>query len=83
MRSEGRNAFLEYQLPRAVINVKQGAGRLIRDESDRGVLMICDPRLITKTYGKRIWRSLPPMQRTRELADAVAFFRPAVGASGG
>ncbi|EXI68009.1 MAG: putative ATP-dependent helicase DinG [Candidatus Accumulibacter adjunctus] len=82
LRSEGRNGFLEYQLPRTVINVKQGAGRLIRDESDRGVLMICDPRLIAKTYGKRIWRSLPPMRRTRELADAVAFFTPAAGASG-
>jgi ATP-dependent DNA helicase DinG len=70
MKSEGRNAFMDYQLPRAVINVKQGAGRLIRDETDRGVLMICDPRLITKPYGKRIWRSLPPMKRTRELADA-------------
>ncbi len=74
LRSEGRNAFIEYQLPRAVINVKQGAGRLIRDENDRGVLMICDPRLIDKAYGKRIWRSLPPMKRTRELAEAVAFF---------
>jgi len=82
LRSEGRNAFLEYQLPRVVINVKQGAGRLIRDETDRGVLMICDPRLIAKTYGKRIWRSLPPMQRTRELADAVAFFSGASGAGG-
>jgi hypothetical protein len=77
LKSEGRNAFMEYQLPRAVINVKQGAGRLIRDETDRGVLMICDPRLITKPYGKRIWRSLPPMKRTRELAEAVAFFAAA------
>ena len=51
MKSAGRNAFMEYQLPRTVINVKQGAGRLIRDESDRGVLMICDPRLISKPYG--------------------------------
>ena len=77
LRSEGRNPFMEYQLPRAVINVKQGAGRLIRDENDRGVLMICDPRLLSKPYGKRIWRSLPPMKRSRELADAVAFFAPA------
>jgi ATP-dependent DNA helicase DinG len=75
MKNEGRNAFMDYQLPRAVINVKQGAGRLIRDESDRGVLMICDPRLITKPYGKRIWRSLPPMKRTRELDEVLAFFR--------
>ena len=74
MKEEGKNAFMEYQLPRAVINVKQGAGRLIRDESDRGVLMICDPRLIGKPYGKRIWRSLPAMKRTRELAEVLAFF---------
>lgn len=74
MNREGRNAFMEYQLPRAVINVKQGAGRLIRDETDRGVLMICDPRLITKPYGKRVWRSLPPMKRTRELSEVVEFF---------
>ena len=74
MKAEGRNAFMDYQLPRAVINVKQGAGRLIRDETDRGVLMICDPRLISKPYGKRIWRSLPPMRRTRELDDVLAFF---------
>jgi ATP-dependent DNA helicase DinG len=74
MNREGKNAFMEYQLPRAVINVKQGAGRLIRDETDRGVLMICDPRLITKPYGKRVWRSLPPMKRTRELAEVIEFF---------
>ena len=75
MNKEGRNAFMEYQLPRAVINLKQGAGRLIRDETDRGVLMICDPRIITKSYGKRIWQSLPPMRRTRQLADIEAFFQ--------
>jgi len=74
INNEGRNAFMEYQLPRAVISLKQGAGRLIRDETDRGVLMICDPRLLSKSYGKRIWRSLPPMTRTREIDDVVAFF---------
>jgi ATP-dependent DNA helicase DinG len=74
INKEGRNAFMEYQLPRAVINLKQGAGRLIRDEADRGVLMICDPRLITKSYGKKIWQSLPPMKRTRELGEVEAFF---------
>ena len=80
---QGRNAFMEYQLPRTIITLKQGAGRLIRDENDRGVLMICDPRLITKPYGKRIWQSLPPMKRTRVEAEAVAFFsesNPSVGA---
>lgn len=71
---EGHNAFWEYQLPRAVINLKQGAGRLIRDETDRGVLMICDPRLATKAYGKYIWQSLPPMKRTRELEEVKRFF---------
>ena len=74
MKKEGRNAFLEYQLPRAVISVKQGAGRLIRDENDRGVLMICDPRLITRPYGRKVWQSLPPMRRTRELAQVLDFF---------
>jgi ATP-dependent DNA helicase DinG len=74
MNREGRNAFMEYQVPQAVITLKQGAGRLIRDETDRGVLMICDPRLVDKPYGKRIWRSLPPMKRTRELAVVEAFF---------
>jgi len=75
LNKQGLNAFMEYQLPRAVINLKQGAGRLIRDETDRGVLMICDPRLIGKHYGKRIWQSLPPFRRTRELSEAVEFFR--------
>lgn len=70
---EGRNAFLEYQLPHAIISLKQGAGRLIRDEHDRGVLMICDPRLVSKPYGKRIWQSLPPMKRTRDLDEVLHF----------
>jgi ATP-dependent DNA helicase DinG len=74
MNREGRNAFMEYQVPQAVITLKQGAGRLIRDETDRGVLMICDPRLVDKPYGKRIWRSLPPMRRTRDLTEVEAFF---------
>jgi len=76
LKKQGRNAFFEYQLPRAVISMKQGAGRLIRAETDRGVLMICDPRLVEKQYGKAIWRSLPPMKRTREVADVEAFFAP-------
>jgi ATP-dependent DNA helicase DinG len=74
LNKQGRNAFMEYQLPRSVINLKQGAGRLIRDEHDRGVLMICDPRLISKPYGRRIWQSLPPFRRTREQDEAVKFF---------
>jgi ATP-dependent DNA helicase DinG len=69
---------MEYQLPYSVITLKQGAGRLIRDETDRGVLVICDPRLITKPYGKRIWQSLPPFTRTKELVDVEAFFASAL-----
>ena len=71
---EGRSAFLEYQLPEAVITLKQGAGRLIRDEADRGVLAICDVRLFSKSYGRRILQSLPPMRRTRRAEEAAAFF---------
>jgi ATP-dependent DNA helicase DinG len=74
LRAEGGNPFFDYQLPQAVIALKQGAGRLIRTETDRGVLMICDPRLTDRPYGKRIWRSLPPMRRTREPRDVEAFF---------
>jgi len=74
LNAEGKNAFMEYQLPYSVITLKQGAGRLIRDENDRGVLMICDPRLISKSYGKRIWQSLPPFKRTRDIVDVRNFF---------
>jgi ATP-dependent DNA helicase DinG len=74
MEQQGLNGFMHHQLPEAIINLKQGAGRLIRDENDRGVLMICDPRIISKQYGKRIWQSLPPFKRSRELAEVQAFF---------
>ncbi len=76
MEKQGLNGFMHHQLPEAIINLKQGAGRLIRDETDRGVLMICDPRLISKPYGKRIWQSLPAFKRTRELATVLEFFAP-------
>ena len=78
LKADGGNPFLDWQLPQAAISLKQGAGRLIRTETDRGVLMICDPRLTDKPYGRRIWQSLPPMRRTRELADVVAFFDAAM-----
>jgi ATP-dependent DNA helicase DinG len=74
---------MEYQLPEAVITLKQGAGRLIRDETDRGVLMICDIRVITRSYGKRIVASLPPMPRTREAAVARAFLQECGAADSG
>jgi ATP-dependent DNA helicase DinG len=74
LEKKGLNGFMHHQLPEAIINLKQGAGRLIRDEKDRGVLMICDPRLISKPYGRRIWQSLPPFKRTREASVVQAFF---------
>ncbi len=74
INAAGGNAFMHYQVPHAAITLKQGAGRLIRDENDRGVLMIGDNRLVEKGYGRRIWQSLPPMKRTRSEAEAVAFF---------
>ncbi|WP_018228694.1 ATP-dependent DNA helicase [Methyloversatilis universalis] len=79
LKKQGRNAFSEYQLPHAVISMKQGAGRLIRDERDHGVLMVCDPRLVDKPYGKVIWRSLPPMRRTRSADVAVQFLESLAG----
>ena len=75
MERQGKNGFVHHQLPEAIINLKQGAGRLIRDETDRGVLMLCDPRILSKPYGARVWQSMPPFSRTRELAVVEEFFR--------
>src|SRR5262249_36949254 len=77
LERSGGNPFLDYQLPQAAIALKQGAGRLIRDETDRGVLVICDPRLLSKPYGRRILASLPPMKLARGLDEAVRFFERA------
>jgi ATP-dependent DNA helicase DinG len=74
IKAAGGNPFNTLQLPQAVLQLKQGAGRLIRDEADRGVLMLCDPRLISRPYGARILRSLPPMKPTRSLAEVQRFF---------
>ena len=73
LRKTGRNPFNEYQLPEAIMLMKQGVGRLIRDETDRGVLMILDERVLTKPYGKMVLGSLPPFSRTRSEAEAVEF----------
>ncbi len=69
----GRNAFVDYQLPQAVTLLKQGVGRLIRDDRDRGVLMILDDRLLAKSYGRIVLDSLPPFARTRDAEVARAF----------
>lgn len=74
LRDAGGNPFTEWQIPNAVIALKQGAGRLIRDVHDRGVLVLCDPRLTTRGYGKLFLASLPPLPRTRDLADVRQFF---------
>ncbi|ODU52905.1 MAG: helicase [Lysobacteraceae bacterium SCN 69-48] len=74
IRRAGGNPFRDEQLPQAVIALKQGAGRLIRTETDRGVLVLCDPRLLGKTYGRTFLESLPPLPITRELSDVRAFF---------
>jgi len=73
LERSGGNAFMEHQVPQAIIALKQGAGRLIRSETDRGVLMIGDVRMVEKPYGRRIWQSLPPMRRTRVQDEVVAF----------
>jgi len=74
IREQGGNPFGEFQIPAAAIALKQGVGRLIRDVEDRGVLMLCDPRLLTKSYGRTLRECLPPMPVTRELADVQRFF---------
>ena len=74
VRRAGGNPFRDEQLPQAVIALKQGAGRLIRSESDRGVLVLCDPRLLGKSYGRVFLDSLPPLPRTRRIDDVQAFF---------
>ncbi len=74
-RRRGGDPFNDVQLPRAVIALKQGAGRLIRDVSDTGVLVIADPRLLNQAYGKVFLNSLPSMPLTRQLADVQQFFK--------
>jgi len=74
IRKQGGNPFMDYQLPQAVITLKQGAGRLIRDMNDYGVLMIGDNRLSTKRYGKMFLQSLPDMPVSKRLSDVEAFY---------
>jgi ATP-dependent DNA helicase DinG len=81
VRRAGGNPFMDEQLPQAVIALKQGVGRLIRTESDRGVLVLCDPRLTGKNYGRVFLESLPPFPSTREVEDVAAFFNEACSTS--
>ncbi len=73
MRAAGGNPFMDYQLPAAVLSLKQGVGRLIRDVDDRGVMVLCDPRLYSRPYGRLFRASLPPMRDTRDLAGVLRF----------
>jgi len=75
IKSQGGNPFRDYQLPEAALALKQGVGRLIRSESDRGVVVICDPRLTQRGYGRTLIAALPPMRLTRELPEVLALLR--------
>ncbi|OPZ08824.1 MAG: putative ATP-dependent helicase DinG [Alphaproteobacteria bacterium ADurb.BinA280] len=74
LREAGLKPFFDWQIPNAVIALKQGAGRLIRDIHDRGVLVLCDPRLTSKGYGRIFLASLPDMPRTTDIGAVQAFF---------
>jgi ATP-dependent DNA helicase DinG len=77
LRERGGNPFRSIQIPSAVIQLKQGIGRLIRDKQDSGVLVLCDPRFLSKPYGKVFMRSLPPMPITQRIDDVETFFSEA------
>jgi ATP-dependent DNA helicase DinG len=73
IRSGGHNPFMTYQVPQAAIALKQGAGRLIRDAADRGIFMLCDPRLLKKSYGHTFLAAMPSFARTRDPEVALNF----------
>ena len=73
IRRQGGNGFMSHQLPLAVLSLKQGAGRLLRDDKDYGVVVLCDPRLKTKNYGKTFLDSLEPMPSTDAISDVAQF----------
>lgn len=75
LSEQGGNPFMDYQLPRAAITLKQGVGRLIRDSGDRGVCVICDKRIVQKAYGERLIGALPRMPATHELEDVALFYQ--------
>ncbi|UCD65484.1 MAG: ATP-dependent DNA helicase, partial [Deltaproteobacteria bacterium] len=74
IREEGGNPFMDFQLPRAILALRQGVGRLMRTSTDRGLLAVLDIRLFTKQYGRMFLKSLPPSPLTRKIADVVSFF---------
>jgi ATP-dependent DNA helicase DinG len=74
IREEGGNPFMDFQLPRAILALRQGVGRLMRTSTDKGLLAILDVRLFTKQYGRLFLKSLPPSPLIREITDVVSFF---------
>lgn len=79
LEAEGRNAFADFFVAEAAVSLKQGAGRLIRSESDRGLLVVCDPRMAGMNYGRRLRAALPPMGRLGDEAEAIAWLRQLSG----
>ncbi len=75
LNAQGGNPFRDYQLPEAALALKQGVGRLIRSESDRGVVVICDPRLTGRGYGRLLRAALPPMRITQSADEAIDMLR--------
>jgi ATP-dependent DNA helicase DinG len=75
LQAVGGNAFRDFQLPEAALALKQGVGRLIRSEEDRGAVVICDPRLTGRSYGRALLAALPPMFRSRDRETALQFLR--------
>ncbi|MEJ2577028.1 MAG: ATP-dependent DNA helicase, partial [Gammaproteobacteria bacterium] len=83
LQKQGGNPFMDYQVPQAAIALKQGAGRLIRDSSDHGLLVTFDPRMLRRGYGQKFLDAMPPFARTRDLDEALAFCAALPGGDGG
>jgi ATP-dependent DNA helicase DinG len=79
LEADGRNPFADYFVAEAAVSLKQGAGRLIRSETDRGLLVVCDPRLAAMNYGKRLCQALPPMTRLATEAEALEWLLSLAG----
>jgi ATP-dependent DNA helicase DinG len=75
IRREGGNGFSQHQLPQAVLSMKQGAGRLLRDQNDYGVIVLCDPRITSKSYGRTFLKSFQPMPATKSIDDVASFLK--------
>jgi ATP-dependent DNA helicase DinG len=75
LEAEGRNAFNDYFVAEAAVSLKQGAGRLIRTETDRGLLVVCDPRMVGMGYGRRLFAALPPMTVLASEDEAIGWLR--------